>query len=133
MKVYLGGTCSDSTWRDVLIPQLEIDYFNPVVEEWTPECLAEEWRQREVCDICLYVITPKMTGVLGVAEAVDDSNKRPERTLFCFLERRDGEAAFSEHQVKSLNAVGKMIQENGATWEKEFDHLADRLNRFDRR
>ncbi len=32
MKVFLGGTVSDSKWRDYLIPKLEIEYFNPVVE-----------------------------------------------------------------------------------------------------
>ena len=44
-KVFLGGTCNESTWRVELIPLLKIDYFNPVVEDWTPECQAEEERQ----------------------------------------------------------------------------------------
>ena len=40
-KVFLWGTCNESTWRDKLIPKLEninFGYFNPVVEDWTPEC-----------------------------------------------------------------------------------------------
>lgn len=40
-RVFLGGTCADTTWRSELIPLLEdkkIEYFNPVVEDWTPEC-----------------------------------------------------------------------------------------------
>ncbi len=37
-KVFLGGTCNESTWRDRVIKDLKIDYFNPVVEDWTPEC-----------------------------------------------------------------------------------------------
>ena len=36
-KVFLGGTCNGSTWREELIPILEINYFNPVVSDWTPE------------------------------------------------------------------------------------------------
>jgi hypothetical protein len=32
-KVFLGGTCAETTWRDDLIPKLQIDYFNPVVED----------------------------------------------------------------------------------------------------
>lgn len=36
-RVFLGGTCNDSTWRDNLIQQLEIDYFNPVVPDWTED------------------------------------------------------------------------------------------------
>ncbi|GAI10708.1 unnamed protein product [marine sediment metagenome] len=62
MKVFLGGTCNESTWRDRLISLLKIDYFNPVVEDWTEECMAEEIRQRESCDYVLYVLTPLMTG-----------------------------------------------------------------------
>lgn len=37
MKVFLGGTCNESTWREKLIPMLKIDYFNPVVKDWKSE------------------------------------------------------------------------------------------------
>lgn len=112
-KVFLGGTCNESTWRDNLIELLKIDFFNPVVDDWTPECMEEEIRQRETCDFCLYVITPKMSGVYSVAEVVDDSNKRPEKTVFCYLPEDDGEY-FSKCQIKSLDSVCRMISENGA-------------------
>ena len=82
---FLGGTCNNSTWREKLIPMLTIDYFNPVVDDWTPDCMAEEIKQRETCEYVLYVITPEMTGVYSIAEVADDSNKRPDKTIFCFL------------------------------------------------
>ena len=63
MKVFLGGTCNGSKWRDQLIPLLKIDYFNPVVKDWNEEAQAEEERQKAESDFCLYVITPKMTGM----------------------------------------------------------------------
>jgi hypothetical protein len=119
MKVFLGGTCNDSTWRDRLIPMLKIGYFNPVVDDWTPDCMAEELRQREKCDLCLYVITPKMTGVYAIAEVIDDSNKRPERTIFVRMRDDDGEE-FTEGQWKSLTAVAQMVERNGGI---EFDSL----------
>jgi hypothetical protein len=112
MKVFLGGTCNESKWRDDIIEALEIDYFNPVVVDWNEECQAEEIKQRKECDYCLYVITPKMTGVYSIAEVIDDSNKRPDKTLFCFLSE-DGLAEFTRGQSKSLNQVGKMVRENG--------------------
>jgi len=62
-----------------------------------------------------------MTGVYSIAEVVDDSNKRPEKTLFCFLEKDDPEA-FSPVQIKSLNAVAKMVKNNGG---KVFETLAE--------
>ena len=85
-KVFLGGTCAESTWREELIPLLKINYFNPVVEDWTPECMEEELRQRDTCDYCLYVITPRMLGVYSIAEVIDDSNKRPKKTIFAVIE-----------------------------------------------
>ena len=78
MKVFLGGTCANSRWREKLIPLPKIDFFNPVVPDWTPECQDEELRQRRICDHVLYVITPAMEGVYSIAEVVDDSNKRPK-------------------------------------------------------
>jgi len=73
--------------------------------------MAEEILQRESCDYCLYVITPKMTGTYSIAEAVDDSNKRPEKTIFCVL-KKDG-ISFDKHQMKSLGQVAKLVKKNG--------------------
>ena len=125
-KVFLGGTCNESTWRDKLIPMLNIEYFNPVVEDWTPECMAEEIRQRELCDYCLYTITPAMTGVYSIAEVIDDSNKHPEKTVFCVL-NDDGEA-FTNGQMRSLNSVGEMVKRNGGRFVMSLRDVADLLN-----
>lgn len=127
-KVFLGGTCNNSTWRDKLIPLLKIDYFNPVVDDWTPECQDEEIRQRESCDYCLYTITPKMTGVYSIAEVVDDSNKRPEKTILCVLDE-DNESSFSETQIKSLKQVKEMVKNNGANVFDSLEDIASFLNK----
>lgn len=133
-KVFLGGTCNESDWRDKLIAKIHnVDYFNPVVPDWTPECMEEEIRQREICDFCLYVITPKMTGTYSIAEVVDDSNKRPNKTLFCYLEN-DFEFEtrtlykFTEGQLKSLSRVANMVKENGAKVFNNLDEIAEYLN-----
>lgn len=115
-KIFLGGTCNGSDWRDRLIPLLEeagIPYFNPVVADWTPECMAQEIHERETCGICLYVITPKMTGVYSIAEVADDSNKRPDKTVFAYLSSDDN-VVFSTHQLKSLKQVRSLVEKNGA-------------------
>ena len=127
-KVFLGGTCNNSTWRDKLISLLKIDYFNPVVDDWTPECQDEEIRQRELCDYCLYTITPKMTGVYSIAEVVDDSNKRPEKTILCVLDE-DDESSFSETQIKSLKQVKEMVKNNGANVFDSLEDIASFLNK----
>lgn len=126
-KLFLGGTCNESSWRDELIKMLEIDYFNPVVDDWTPACMAEEIRQRESCDFCLYVITPKMTGVYSIAEVIDDSNKRPQSVIFCILHDDEGES-FNGWQLKSLIQVGKMVERNGGAFLGDLKSIASFVN-----
>jgi hypothetical protein len=132
-KVFLGGTCAESDWRDKLIKKLKIDFFNPVVDDWTEDDQKEEIRQRKICDFCLYVITPRMKGVYSIAEVVDDSNKRPEKTIFCYLQE-DGEDIngdkykFTKEQLKSLKQVGKMILDNNAYFFETLNDVADFLN-----
>ncbi len=125
--VFLGGTCNESRWRDVLIRQLAINYFNPVVADWTPDCQDEEKYQREHCDYVLYVITTAMLGVYSVAEAVDDSNKRPEKTIFCFLPKFEV-CRWGTAQIKSMQAVATMVENNGAKVCDSLEAVAQYLN-----
>ena len=126
-KVFLGGTCNDSKWREYVIKYLFIDYFNPVVEDWTEEAQEVEEFEKEKADFRLYVITPKMTGVFSIAEVVEDSNKHPDKTLFCVLPE-DEEDSFTIGQMKSLNQVGKIVHNNGATVLKDLDEVINYLN-----
>lgn len=122
MKVFLGGTCNESTWRNKMMIYLHeegVEWFNPVVPDWTEACMAQEIKERETCDFVLYTITPKMTGVYSIAEVVDDSNKRPDKTILVLL-RDDEDLHFSEEQWKSLRAVAKMVTRNGGN---VFDNL----------
>jgi hypothetical protein len=126
-KVFLGGTTNNSDWRENLIKKLKIDFFNPVVKEWNESAQKEEIKQRKNCDYVLYVITPKMEGVYSIAEVVDDSNKRPEKTIFAYLLDDDGKE-FTKHQIKSLDMVGSMVEENKGKWFKSLEEIADYLN-----
>lgn len=127
MRVFLGGTCNNSTWRDELTPKLLVDWFNPVVDDWTEECYQEELKQREECDICLYTITPEMLGVYSIAEVVDDSNKRPVKTIICYLREANGKR-FDDSQWKSLNKVASMVIDNGGRAFADLNVLARYLN-----
>lgn len=122
-RVFLGGTWNNSTWREKLIPLLKIDYYNPIVKDWTPECQKEEIRQRKICKYVLYVITSEMTGVYSIAEVVDDSNKRPKSTVLCVL--KDG---FTKSQLKSLESVKRMVSNNGAKVCESLEEVANYLN-----
>ncbi len=129
MKVFLGGTCNESKWREILKPLLLIDYFDPVVPEWSDAARKRELHERQMCDYVLYTITPRMLGVYSIAEVVDDSNKRPKQTLLCLLES-DEEAVWTEGQWKSLCAVYNLVYRNGATVCYTLEMVANSLNRW---
>ena len=129
MKIFLGGTTSNSKWREQLIPLLKIDYFNPVVKKWTKECKTEEERQKKTSDYLLYVIT-RTYSMYSIGEAVDDSNKRPEKTIFCVLDEEmpNGKMAFTSSNLNRLDAVGKIITDNGGKYFKSLEDIANYVN-----
>lgn len=127
-NTFLGGTCNNSTWREKLIKKLNVPYFNPVVDDWDEKAQKKEVKERETARYVLYVITPLMTGVYSIAEVVDDSNKRPESTLFCVLEK-DGNKKFKDFQLKSLNQVKEMIKKNGGQVFETLEEIASFLNK----
>ena len=49
-----------------------------------------------------------MKGSYSIAEVIDDSNKRPGKTIFCFI-NKDGKQEFDKEQIKSLDKVGKLV------------------------
>ena len=112
MKVFLGGTCNGTTWRDELIPSLkalDISYFNPVVEDWTPECQSMEVLEKEeFCDVHLYHITSAMEGVFSIAEAVHSAHTVGKECIFTVNKK-----GFTTGQLKSLRAVMDLISELG--------------------
>ena len=128
-KVFLGGTCANSRWRDRLIPMLRIGYFNSVVKNWTKECMKEEIKQRETCDYVLYVLT-RIYSTYSIAEAIDDSNKRPEKTICCVFNEQlpNGKMALSSQDIKHLNQVGEMVKRNGGKYFKSLEEVATYLN-----
>ena len=130
VTLFMGGTCNESLWRDDLIKLLDdtkVSWFNPVVEDWTPECQEEEKRQRKSSDYVLYVITTKMIGVYSIAEVIDDSNKRPDKTIFCYL-KKDGDDKFNKAQKKSLESVKDMVKDNKGEVFDSLKDIADYLN-----
>lgn len=70
-----------------------------------------------------------MAGVYSIAEVVDDSNKKPDRTVYCFLES-DGEQSFTTGQVKSLVSVANMVMLNGGKVCGSLEEVANYLNNY---
>ena len=136
-RVFLGGTCADTTWRNELIPLLKnVEYFNPVVEDWTPECqLVEEEEKNKKCNIHLYVITKEMQGTYSIAEIIHSAHlantygTSVDNVIFCVL----NEGTWQKHEIKSFNAVMSLIKNiaplNSITcYVNNMEEVAEKIN-----
>ena len=128
MKIFLGGTCN-SLWRTEFISFLEhekIDYFNPVVEDWTIEDEAEGTTQKMLCDILLWVITPQMRGFYAPFELAELANQNPKKLWVCFL-RHDKDVAGVDHawtvnQIRSIKSIqNRLLEKNVKVFNDIFD------------
>ena len=117
-KIFLGGTCNETRWRNELIPFLKLqklEYFNPVVNDWNKEAQEEERRQKKECGIHLYTVTPAMTGVFSIFEIAQSLylyGPDGYKTWFCVLPY-EKETIFKEWttgQWKSLLAVIEEVE-----------------------
>jgi hypothetical protein len=133
IKVFLGGTCNGSTWREDFIKLLkdeglEIDCFNPVVDVWTTECQKKEEIEKDKADWILYVITPDQKGIYSIAEVVDDSNKRPDKVIFAILRPSIPDTPYFCFPIipsPSLHAVISMLGKNGVKTYLDLKTLVD--------
>lgn len=132
MKVFLGGVCNGINWREYVIDRLkdydDIEFYNPLVDNWTEEHRLLEIKARNDSDTIVYVISPEMLGVYSIAEVVDDSNKVPWRTILCILNTCNG-IGFSEGMRRSVYAVSEMVRNNGSKIVYSLDDLCTELIR----
>jgi hypothetical protein len=106
-KVFLGGTCADSNWRDYLIRNIQVPYFNPVVEDWTPEDKIIEDNEKEFkCNVHLYVIT-KPQSIYSIAEVVDSVHSKKQTLLHVIPDE------FDTHQLKHMMAIVDLVIKRG--------------------
>ena len=131
VKVFLGGTCGDSTWRSELIPMLRerVEFFNPQLPPgaWNEEAQKVEDFHRQTDDIMVYVVTPEAEGFYSFVEVTDDSNKRPETTVFVVLTEANGKT-FDKHWLKCVKKTLALVSENGAIVLPSLEALAEYLN-----
>ena len=113
---FLGGTCAETTWRNELMPLLDekgIEYFNPVVDDWTEECQRiEEEKKASWANVHLYVITPDMQGVYSIAEIIHSAHlantygTSVDKVIFIVLK----DDRWQKGQIKSLNATMELVK-----------------------
>jgi hypothetical protein len=106
---------------------LKCSYFNPVVADWTPECVENEYREKLNADYQLYVITSEATGCFSIAELIDASNKVPSRTLCALLGNWNSHNIMAKRFISFSECMNVAVK-NGAKRFYSLQEIADFLN-----
>ena len=123
--IFLGGTCNNSTWRDQLIAPEGFEFFNPQLPagvEWEKHHQDAEEAAKKNAAIQVYVITPEITGVFSIAEMVAMAFTNRERLVAGII----GE--FAPFMQKSMDAVARLLQEQGVYVARSMEDLQEELN-----
>lgn len=89
-QIFLGGSCNPTTWRhQVAIPILKnfgITFYNPQVDDWTPEMVQLESRAKSDAEILFFVIDKQTRSTVGMIESafIAGSNKRLILVIYPF-------------------------------------------------
>merc|ERR1711907_517546 len=109
--VFLGGSCNPTTWRkDTAIPLLEdhkVAFYNPQVEDWSPELMAAENRAKAESAVNLFVIDADTRALMSIIEAVEHIATRRSVAVAVLSElhpgRKIGADEISASESKDLN------------------------------
>ena len=125
--VFLGGTTNDSTWRDIFILLMKnrnrkIKCFNPVVDNWTTDCIRIENMVKWKAKYHVYVLTPKMSGVYSIAEMIESAHISSKKTIFFIKDEDKNIDEYNDVELihwdpkmrNSLVAVSNLLKMHGA-------------------
>ncbi|CAH8451730.1 unnamed protein product [Schistosoma turkestanicum] len=102
---FLGGACNPTTWRkEVAIPILDrlgLTYYNPQVDDWSPDLMELERKAKSMSDILLFVFENWRTrGLVSLLEVTYlASQKKPLVLCISKLDSTDS-SAVSENIAK---------------------------------
>ena len=120
--IFLGGTVSDiydwrseftSLWKktDKKKKFEKIKLFNPVVKDWNEDCIKKENEVKDSAILNLFVITPEMKGPYSFVEALESAYNGKS-----FLAIYDRNNAFDPAFMKSIDAIGELIEKHGGIY-----------------
>lgn len=114
-KIYLGGTRNNSIWRDELIPFLErnkIEYFNPVVNS--------KEKEKDICNIHLYVITKEQNRVYDFVEAYESTCHNNKIVIFKIISKD-----MPKKKLQDIKKVAELISYRGGIIVSSYHKLYD--------
>ena len=132
--IFLGGTTNGSKWRDEFLQIMKetdpkIKAFNPVVPNWTQECIDLENFVKNHATYHVYVLTPRLVGYYSIAEMVESVHMKDKKVFFYIQEDDIDDAGntinWSLGPRNSLTVIANLLKSHGAS---EADNLKDLVN-----
>ena len=113
-SVGLFGSCGPSRWRqDIAIPMLAaagVSYFNPVVDNWTSDCMAIEAYHKDHDTNILLVIDRATLGIASMVEAAFLIGKKRPNMVFVVDELRMSDfPAVDADDIGEINSARRLI------------------------
>lgn len=105
ITIGLFGTCGQSRWREPFIAEYKnrnINYYNPQVDNWSPENAIEEAKHLTEDEIILFPITNETYGLGSLSEVgfsilnVINLNKR--RSFIVFIDDNVNETLINKEK-----------------------------------
>ncbi len=124
--VFLGGTSTGYDWRKDLIGLLNVNFFNPLVDDWTEEDAKKENIAKGEATMQAYCITPHAIGSYSVAELTASAILNGERTVVLFMDTED--AQFDEHQKKSNTQIKALVEKHSGKVVDDLEEMAKYIN-----
>jgi hypothetical protein len=134
--VFLGGTTNNSKWRDEFLKLIKesdktIKCFNPVVENWTPECIDLENFVKYHSKYHVYVLTPRMLGVYSIAEMCESVHDKTKNTYFYIkdddIDDDGNDIKWEGHMKHSLAATANLLVSHGAFKADSMEKLVSKV------
>ncbi|XP_022327865.2 uncharacterized protein LOC111127124 isoform X1 [Crassostrea virginica] len=103
-KVFLGGSCNPTTWRqEAAIPFYKkkgITFYNPQVQTWRPELMEVEAQAKESAELLLFVIDNRTRAVSSMIETAY-LTARGRQVITVMDDYNSTEVYFNQEKVSS--------------------------------
>ncbi len=118
-KVFLGGSCNPTTWRkDIVIPLLEeagISYYNPQVDDWSPELVQIEAKEKEEAFFIIFVIDSETRAIAPILEATEYIVEAEKQVYIVVNDIPDGQViggqTITGSELKDLNRARSYLRD----------------------
>lgn len=117
IDVFLGGACNPTTWRrDTVIPMLQkatptVTFYNPQVEDWTPDLVAVEAKAKATCKVMLFVLNGQTTGMATAVEIAELMSKGRRVFLVCEEIKEDGPLKVTQEARHDINRARTYLRD----------------------